>query len=144
MSKVEVPGPSWAILPSCFKAIRFSFEREHTASIAFRVYSVCSHTENAGDQSGRVWELMHMGAPTPLSEWAGAFCEIDGALKWDGCINWQTNPDCMMHGCGSHHVEELKEIFSAVYHIGQQRMQQQFYGQVPPLPADTIQLEEAE
>lgn len=25
--------------------------------------------------------------------------DYGGALKWDGCLNWQTNPACLAHYC---------------------------------------------
>jgi len=32
---------------------------------------------------------------------------LSGSVKWDGCSNWQTNEDCMLHACER---EELVNI----------------------------------
>lgn len=40
---------------------------------------------------------------------------IRGSLKWDGCINWETDPDCMMHNCGMDSIRELTACFERLY-----------------------------
>lgn len=43
---------------------------------------------------------------------------ITGFLKWDGCCNWQTNPDCMYHFCGSNDAVKLAKLFEYLYSAG--------------------------
>ena len=40
--------------------------------------------------------------------------EITGHIKWDGCANFETNNDCMMHVCG---VEEFSDISLIMQHL---------------------------
>lgn len=40
--------------------------------------------------------------------------EISGFHKWDGCVNWNTNPDCMYHFCGADDAERLTAMFRTV------------------------------
>lgn len=41
--------------------------------------------------------------------------DITGFLKWDGCINWQTDPECMAHGCGPSSADVIGSAFREVY-----------------------------
>jgi hypothetical protein len=41
--------------------------------------------------------------------------EISGSVKWDGCINWETNPACMMHFCGPSDADRLAALFKDVW-----------------------------
>lgn len=38
-----------------------------------------------------------------------------GWVKWDGCINWQTDPGCMAHFCGPHAVDDFAAAFRTVW-----------------------------
>ena len=48
--------------------------------------------------------------------------EIAGTVKWDGCCNWQTNPDCMAHFCQLSDLDELREFFNRVYALAAQHI----------------------
>lgn len=37
--------------------------------------------------------------------------DITGSIKWDGCMNWQTNPDCMAHFCEKDDISSLSAAF---------------------------------
>jgi hypothetical protein len=94
--------------------VRCWYEQEH--SMSFRVFDVI---EWSSPKEGEPqFELGDGGSPLPFSEWGKADWEIDGYLKWDGCINWQTNPHVMYHGCSPEMIDQLKDIFSIVYAIG--------------------------
>lgn len=108
-----ITAPYWAILKAHNLAIRFSFER-HVMN--FAVYGA-AEAYYPGEQTG-AWELWNGEDGHPFAEWEQAFWEIDGGLKWDGCINWQTNPECMMHGCSPRHAKQIADLFDTVYHIG--------------------------
>lgn len=41
--------------------------------------------------------------------------DVTGSVKWDGCINWQTDPGCMAHGCGPSHADTVAAMFREVY-----------------------------
>ena len=105
----------WVVLTDHFTAIRYWRTSEH--SMDFRVFDV---VQVFGTEQ---WELSNGGVDyTPLGEWTQAFWTIEGNLKWDGCINWQTNPGCMAHGCGPNHADEVGDIFRTVYHVGKRYM----------------------
>lgn len=40
---------------------------------------------------------------------------VSGFLKWDHCMNWQTNPECMAHFCTLADAERLTRAFAALY-----------------------------
>jgi hypothetical protein len=65
---------------------------------------------------------------------------LDGHVKWDGCINWQTNPDCMAHGCGPSYAEEMAHIFQAIFHVAK-RYVDMLGDEAPPMPPETIEIE---
>lgn len=129
-----VPPPLWVILPEQFVAVRCSFDRGHTSTMDFRAFSLCGDADSG-------WELIHNCNPYPLADWQLVEAEIDGGLKWDGCINWQTNPSCMMHGCGPGHIGQVTAIFQTVYHIGKRHMSL-LDDEVPPLPEGAIEIAE--
>jgi hypothetical protein len=47
-----------------------------------------------------------------------SFHEINGQLKWDGCMNWETNPSCMYHFCGPDDAFRLAKMFDYLYSFG--------------------------
>lgn len=101
------------VLTEHFKILICEF-REHVMD--FKVGSSCQTVEGE-------WEAFN---PQDI--------ELDGTLKWDGCINWQTNPECMMHGCGPHHAHAIAAIFQAIYHVGGRQFD--FLGDDAPEPPD--------
>lgn len=42
---------------------------------------------------------------------------INGSIRFDGCINWATDEQCRVHGCGPEHVGHIAVGLNAVYHI---------------------------
>lgn len=40
---------------------------------------------------------------------------IRGSVKWDGCINWETSPNCMYHFCEPAHADHLAQMFKDVW-----------------------------
>ena len=61
--------------------------------------------------------IMDNGAPYPLETWKDRFWVWGGYVKWDGCSNWQTNPDCMAHFCGPNQGEDLATIWQEIYRL---------------------------
>lgn len=43
------------------------------------------------------------------------FVVISGSVKWDGCINWQTNSECMAHACDAEELKKQLELVNVVY-----------------------------
>ncbi len=41
--------------------------------------------------------------------------DIRGSVKWDGCINWETNGNCMAHFCEVSNMDDLNESFKWVH-----------------------------
>lgn len=41
--------------------------------------------------------------------------DITGNVKWDGCINWQTNPSCMAHYCNREQMDDFNSAFKWIY-----------------------------
>lgn len=95
----------WAVLTANDYGIRFE---RHEAHINFRVFNVCQG-EN------QTYELLDCMETAPLADWETFDWELNGSIKWDGCINWETNPQCMMHGCSPRHAVDLTAIFETVY-----------------------------
>lgn len=46
----------------------------------------------------------------PTDDW-----EIEAGVKWDGCINWETNPDCLYHFCDPGSVASLARAFDRAW-----------------------------
>jgi hypothetical protein len=135
MSESEtIPAPAWVILTKHMLAIRFSFDYGHLSTMSFRVFLASE------DEDGK-WDIFATMDNFPLSEWGSVPWEIDGALKWDGCINWQTNPDCMAHGCGPRYVDQITAIFQTVYSVGKRRMSL-LGDEVKPLPDGALEVGE--
>lgn len=131
MNELETKtAPYWAILKAHNIAIRFSFESH---AMNFHVFDAAEGWR-AGETVGE-WGLFDGQNDFTFEEWERAEVEIDGGLKWDGCINWQTNPECMMHGCGPGHARKIADIFATVYHIGKRHFDL-LGDEAPPLPDD--------
>ena len=122
MTADEERAAGWVILADHNVAIRYAV---HPYVMNFAVYD-CVLAGNTGDNME--WTLF----------WANADNVIDGALKWDGCVNWQTNPDCMMHGCGPRHAQVIADIFAAIYHVGKRHFDM-LGDNPPPMPANAIE-----
>lgn len=110
-------------------------------TLRFRVFSVCQYWEPGYDVTKQgQWELIRFGETAPISAWKEAENdEISGWLKWDGCINWQTNSDCMAHGCGPGMIEALRDVFAVVYRIGKRHFDL-LGDEVPPMPDGAIEI----
>ena len=44
--------------------------------------------------------------------------EFSGHVKWDGCMNWQTNNNCMAHFCAEDNLNSMIEAFRAAWVLG--------------------------
>lgn len=55
------------------------------------------------------------GIPTAGLSPEDAFWNIRIDVKWDGCSNWETNRDCMVHFCRRDQMEELSALFVECY-----------------------------
>lgn len=59
-------------------------------------------------------------------EWHKGPTEVDwelaGELKWDGCMDFQTNPECMVHGCVRADMESVGRVLVAVWDMGSRRI----------------------
>lgn len=51
----------------------------------------------------------------PTSEITAAFPIAQGSVKWDGCVNWESNPGCMVHSCGLSDVESFGRALALAY-----------------------------
>ena len=124
----DEPKTGWIILPPQTYGIRYDVQQYH---MDFAVYPVAQAFE--GLSKVGAWCLFDGANQYDLAEHEQADFEIRGSLKWDGCINWETNPDCMMHGCGPGHAAEIGAMFNAVYHVGKRHFDL-LGDDVPPLP----------
>ena len=66
--------------------------------------------------------------------WESHLWEIDGFLKWDGCINWKTRDNSYTHGCGPDHIENISKFLTCIYWVGSEYMPVEF--DRPSLPDD--------
>ena len=41
--------------------------------------------------------------------------EVRGSIKWDGCMNWETDPNCMYHCCSVDDVDILAALLKEVW-----------------------------
>ena len=48
--------------------------------------------------------------------------EITGSVKWDGCMNWETNPQVLYHFCSPDDAETLAASFKDVWTEGRKLM----------------------
>lgn len=137
MSENTDLDPVWLILPEHNYAIRFAPD---AYAIEFKVFAAAASKSADTDWS---WGLFDGENAREFHEWQSAFWEIGGALKWDGCINWETNPECMVHGCSPGHADEITAIFRAVYTIGK-RYFDLLDDPVAPLPDEAIEAREGQ
>ena len=130
------PG-EWVILTEENVAIRFERHEYHTD---FRVFDVALTTHYAdGKPQAERWEIFDGGDSWTLEAWADAFWQIRGSVKWDGCINWETNPECMAHGCGPRYVENIAAIFSAIYAYNKRHFDM-LGDEAPPMPQPFLEI----
>lgn len=116
----------WVIVPDG-NAIHFWRKgNEDWQPVYFRVFDACQ-AKSVGDKDWR-WELVN-------NDWF-----LDGHVKWDGCINWQTNPECMAHGCSPSYAQEMTNIFQAIFHIAK-RYVDMLGDDAPPMPEEAIEIE---
>lgn len=40
---------------------------------------------------------------------------VRGSSKWDGCMNWETDPECMYHFCSDYDADILAALFKEVW-----------------------------
>ena len=143
MGEQDFP-PSWFILTDFNQAIRVSWDEVRSArdgrplSMEFAVYS--ASFGGPIDEPGEWWlDVSSSSDSFMLTEWEQAFVELDGNLKWDGCINWKTNPACMMHGCGPLHAKIIAAIFDTIYHVGKRHMDL-LDDPAPDMPSNVVEM----
>jgi hypothetical protein len=132
-SRDETPAPFWLIMPEQNRAIRFSFDHGNY-SISFRVFDAAEGWRE-GDAVGS-WSLWDGCNDRDFADWENADWDIHGDLKWDGCINWETNPNCMAHGCSPNYSRDLHLIFNTIYAAG--GWFYDFLGDEPPKMPDGV------
>ncbi len=47
---------------------------------------------------------------------------VRGSSKWDGCMNWETDPDCMYHFCSDFDADMLAALFKEVWVLAKELM----------------------
>ena len=78
-------------------------------------YNIHKHTGQMPDKDGDVIiPLYGMNYKEEIDE--GDF-DIGGYVKWDGCSNWSTNPDCMFHGCSREDISVIGDILSKCWDL---------------------------
>lgn len=134
--KLDQPTkPVIVILKPHFTAVILWHETYKT-SLDFIVVDVAQNSDGS-------WALQNEpcgGFYCTLDQWRDAHWNISGAVKWDGCINWQTSERIMAHGCGESMISELQSVFSTVYHIGERLMPGCCDKVIPGLPEGAIEL----
>lgn len=125
------PRTTWVLLTRHGKAVRTSITRADEAGGANFMGFHAFGLEDA--------DRMTLDDGVALADWETASAQIRGELKWDGCINWETDPKRMMHGCGPGHVEEIAAILSTVYHVGKRHMDL-LDEDAPPMPDGAIEI----
>lgn len=43
--------------------------------------------------------------------------EVQALVKWDGCINWETHPECMAHFCEPQEADYLAPTFRLAWRL---------------------------
>jgi hypothetical protein len=127
------PKPKWIILKDHMVGVRLWFEYSH--AINFRSFNVVQ--EARGD-----WYIAADGDFHTLASYEDIDYEIEGSIKWDGCINWQTSPECMAHGCGPSYIDIVHAVFTAAYaeaakHFGD------MIKEAKPMPENALEIEAA-
>jgi hypothetical protein len=54
-----------------------------------------------------VWDV-RAGLADPL---------FSGHIRFDGCINWETSPDVMLHFCDPDDADEFREVFRRLWEL---------------------------
>ena len=78
----------WLPVPVKDGCLRMQYCREYSHVLSFRIFG-----EQLDPEGGDDWE-------------------IEAGVKWDGCINWSTNPHCAYHFCGYEDAERLSRTFA--------------------------------
>jgi len=92
-----------------FEDIWFSIEatvKEH--HVDFRAYEI--------EAQGGGYLYSCSGQPDTF-DISKADVYFHGYVKWDGCSNWHIDAQdgCMIHFCGMHNVDQLRDAFKACY-----------------------------
>lgn len=86
-------------------------------SVKFWVFPTCQTTGENPET------LIHDDNETyPLDTWRDRFWEWRGTLKWDGCANWETNPECMMHFCEPSEAQAMADVWKTIYRLAQDNL----------------------
>lgn len=132
----EASRADWAVLTDHNVAIRFAVFDHH---VDFRVFDAAEGQSCInGKWTDPEWGLFDGSSDFAFAEWEQAEWELSGYLKWDGCINWQTNPECMVHGCSPRHVDWINAVFGAVYAYGKRHFDL-LGDEAPPMPSPALE-----
>ena len=64
--------------------------------------------------------------------------ELSGFVKWDGCINWETDRSCMLHGCGPA-PSDVVAVFTAIYAASHSMLETPIF-EPPSMPDGVINI----
>lgn len=84
---------------------------DNPSAAHFQVYS--THE----DMQGKIKVINEEGRGFGLDKLFEGYVEFSGRIKWDGCIDWSTDRDCQLHGCGPEHVNMLHDIFATAFNF---------------------------
>lgn len=120
----------WIILCDHNLAIRYEVEKYYMDFLTFDA-ALSGHI---GEEME--WCLFDGSHSHDFAEWESAHWNIRGSVKWDGCINWSTNEDCAMHGCGPGHAKEMGDLFAAIYNLAKRHFD--LLGDPAPVMPDNV------
>jgi len=60
--------------------------------------------------------------PDETSDAWEAEVEIEGHLKFDGCLDWSTDADCALHHCRLSELQQLWAVWPVVYELGRKHL----------------------
>lgn len=87
--------------------------------IKFNVYKHCKTDQ------GIFYQNKESSSGPDLAEFEKAEIYISGSVKWDGCSNWDFEPDSetLVHFCGLDDAEEMLELFKRMYAIAKTELE---------------------
>lgn len=125
---------SWVVLTLHDKAIRFTPVASPDGILIGLEFEVHGVEDAAGPT---------LTDGIALSDWRESESEMHGRLKWDGCIDWRTTGEMMMHGCGPRHAVQICAVLEAVYHVGRRHMDLLDIA-VPAMPEGAVEIIEGD
>jgi hypothetical protein len=93
---------------------------------------------DASNVDGEIMVCADSGVLLPLDEIKDARIELSGFVKWDGCINWETDRSCMLHGCGPA-PSDVVAVFTAIYAASHSMLETPIF-EPPSMPDGVINI----